>query len=147
MQCKRFLQLVVTTTAINVLAVGATYAEIETVVVVGNRCGDGSCKTGPFYNQQMDYDPFALLLTGGGIFSGFNVEAMKRIVDAIEPPCKRAGVSDADYVKGAVSMCVAKAAAGYSAMFGVAIGGMSSIITQSQCNIKVQEALAAGNSC
>ncbi len=66
MQIKRFLQLVVVATATNMLTTSATYAEIETVVVTGKKCGDGSCKEGPFYGQQLDYDPFSLVGSVGG---------------------------------------------------------------------------------
>jgi len=146
MQVKRFLQIVLITTTANVLMLGQSSA-FETVVVTGKKCDFGSCGSGPFSGQQLDYDPFGVPTTTAGLFGAFSAEAMKRIVDAIEPPCRKAGQPDADYVKGAVALCVAKAAAGYSATFGVAIGGLSTIITQSQCNTKVQLALDSVNAC
>ena len=82
---------------------------------------------------------------GTGVVAAVDLGALKNMISAIELPCKPAGMSDADYIKGAVAMCVAKATAAYSAAFGVTIGGFSMIITQSQCNVKVQESVATGS--
>ncbi len=82
--------------------------------------------------------------TDGGV-AGVDLGSLKNIISAIDLPCKPSGMSEADYIKGAVAMCVAKAAAAYSAAFGVTIGGFSMIVTQSQCNTKVQVSLGDGS--
>jgi hypothetical protein len=71
-------------------------------------------------------------------------DLLKKIVGAVQIPCQPPGMSEADYIKGAVGLCVLKATAAYSSMFGTMIGGFSMILTQGFCNTKVQDAVITG---
>ena len=83
--------------------------------------------------------------TTDGAVAAVDIGLLKNVISAIDLPCKPSPTSEADYIKGAVGMCVAKAAAAYSAAFGVTIGGFSMIVTQSQCNTKVQLSVGDGS--
>jgi len=68
--------------ASNVFTIGLANAEIDLVVVVGKKCGDTTCGSGPFYDQQTDYDPFAMVLTGGG--GSTNAEKIQAFFDMLK---------------------------------------------------------------
>jgi len=108
MQINRFLHLVMAVMAVNVLAIGTTYAEIETVVVVGKKCGDGSCGTGPFYDQQPDYDPYAV--PGGGGGTSAESAKVKSVMDKVDlPACRPAGQSTSEFTGDNYGRCMVQA--------------------------------------
>lgn len=78
---------------------------------------------------------------GMGSLPRVDIEVLKRLIDAIELPCKSPSQSTEDYVRGATALCVGKAAANYSAIYGAAVGGLAAIAAQSSCNVKVADAL------
>lgn len=85
----------------NLLAVGITEAAVETVVVIGKKCGDSSCKEGPFYDQTTDYDPLAGPVGKGG---GNPVEAaLNAWAAAFKEPCAKAGETQNVYTSRAVA--------------------------------------------
>ena len=105
MQIKRFLQLMVAVAASNVFTIGLANAEIEPVVVVGKKCGDMTCGTGPFSDQQTDYDPFGIPVGKAG---GTITDKVQKVVEAIkaDPPCKANNESCSIYTTRAFGICL-----------------------------------------
>jgi hypothetical protein len=129
---------------------GNPYSVPEVVVTgpgnPGNGCIVNYCYPGGLPPANPTYTP-PPTTTPVGLPAGFDAELMKKIIGALPAACRRAGETDEAYTKRAVGECVAKAAAAYSAVAGVVIGGLSTIVTQSQCNISVNDALQSVQVC
>jgi hypothetical protein len=70
-----------------------------------------------------------------------DIDLLKKIVGALDIPCKKATQSTQDYVISSMAICTAKAGAGYSAVYGPLFGALAVHASLSACSLKVQEAL------
>jgi hypothetical protein len=129
---------------------GNPYSVPEVVITgpsnPGNGCIVNYCYPGGLPPANPPYTP-PPATTPVGLQAGFDAELMKKIIGALPAACRRAGETDEAYAKRAAAECVAKAGAAYTAVAGFVIGGLSTIATQSQCNIAANDAVQSAQVC
>ena len=139
MQIKRILQLVVAVAAANVFTIGLANAEVEQVVVVGKKCGDTTCGTGPFSDQKLDYDPFAAP-NGGGVDAESG--KVKGVMDEVVIACRPAGKSASTHTADNYNSCLVAAGDKYAARYGEVAAGYAFNALPAACTDRLNAAPA-----
>ncbi len=123
--------------AVNVLAIGTTYADIETVVVVGKKCGDSPCRTGPFYDQPPDYDPYAIPGGGGGGTTSESAK-VKSVMDKVDlPACRPPSKSTSEHTADNYGSCMIQANDKYAVANGEAAAAFAFTALSTACTARL----------